>query len=247
IQIRLDKTALEEDGILLDEPITIALKNVTLETLLERMLEPLGVTALVDRGTLLITTKLAAEDELLITLYNARDVIEEDDPSALVATLQQETSGPWIDTDGTGGTIGIPMPGILAIRQTEEVHEEIQSLLAAIRRMRDQTGAAKRRPDPNEFVTRFYPVLDEKTATDAIAAIQEMIAPETWKGGDRVIRQVGPTIIVKHTRSVQDEVKEFLDKLEISTQALQPGFMGGGGGFGGGGLGGGGGGFFNVK
>ena len=50
----------------------------------------------------------------------------------LLTAIQQTTSGPWLEIDGTGGTMSL-FNGLLVIRQTDDVHTEVQKLLDALR------------------------------------------------------------------------------------------------------------------
>jgi S1-C subfamily serine protease len=60
----------------------------------------------------------------------------------LVETIRRVTPGPWLDTDGSGGTVTL-FNGLLVVRQTEENHAEIQRLLDALREAgRGQPGGS---------------------------------------------------------------------------------------------------------
>jgi hypothetical protein len=74
-------------------------------------------------------------------VYPIRDLqpfgTPERDASTLIQLFLQGTSGEWEDIDGTGGTISyVPQAGVLAIRQTQRVHREIEGILDAVRRAR---------------------------------------------------------------------------------------------------------------
>ena len=55
-----------------------------------------------------------------------------DAASTLVRVLQRTTSGPWMSTDGVGGTIDV-FQGLLIVWQNQRVHREIADLLQQIR------------------------------------------------------------------------------------------------------------------
>ena len=63
-----------EEGISVDEPVTVDLKNVPAKSLLKVVLDRLGLTALVVDGQLYVTTNIAAEDRLVTVLYDVRDL-----------------------------------------------------------------------------------------------------------------------------------------------------------------------------
>ena len=56
IKITIDKQALEDDGVPLDQPITLKVNGVALRSVLKLILEPLDLIAVVERGELRITT-----------------------------------------------------------------------------------------------------------------------------------------------------------------------------------------------
>ena len=51
---------------------------------------------------------------------------------ALIQLIQQTTSGPWFNTEGTGGSM-MPFDGLIVVRQSGETHHEIQTLLDGLR------------------------------------------------------------------------------------------------------------------
>ncbi len=50
----------------------------------------------------------------------------------LIQAIQKSTSGNWMDSDGQGGTLSL-FNGLLVVRQTDEVHAQVQKLLDALR------------------------------------------------------------------------------------------------------------------
>ena len=55
----------------------------------------------------------------------------------LIDLVQNETSGPWFDLDGIGGTVSEHIPSMsLIVRQTRQNHDDIYSLLVDLRRAR---------------------------------------------------------------------------------------------------------------
>ncbi|MBW3543702.1 MAG: hypothetical protein KY476_25910 [Planctomycetes bacterium] len=250
IQIVVDERALSDEGIETSEPITEKLSGISLHALLELILDPLGLTHYVEHGVLNVTTKIEADERFVIALYDVRPLLSQGVPlTNLIEVSLNETRGPWEEIDGTGGTIDEALTGVLVVRQTYEVHDELAVVLDDLRRRAAEIGkTAKDDPDPEQIVTRFYTQASAKRAKALQEALKELIAPETWEsaGGEGVIRVVENTLVVRQSHEVQKQVQRFLDELRAAERHEQgvplDGFGGGGGG--GGGALGSGGGFF---
>lgn len=146
INIQIDGRALEDINMEIDTPITLNLAGVSLKSALRRMLADLDLTYVIRDEVLLITTPEEAEMQLATKLYPVTDLVKFKDSSGeawadydslislLTATVQPEC---WGDVGGPGaiGPMSLPGKEVLAIRQTEEVHDEIANLLARLRGM----------------------------------------------------------------------------------------------------------------
>ena len=159
VPLYIDKQALTEEGVAIDEPVTLDLKDMPAKSLLKVMLKRLGLTVLVDDGQLYVTTIIAAEERLVATLYDVRDLEQSNyTMPVLVNLLQNETSGPWVNVDGTGGGIEAPLQGLLVVRQTQKVREQIADILADLRKQIAEGPAAAQPapPDPKKVSTKMY-------------------------------------------------------------------------------------------
>ena len=246
--IVIDEKALQDIGF--DGPISLDVDNVTWRSAIDLLLEPHGLTAIVHDGSLQITTIEEAESYLFTIVYDIRDLTERRfRGEKLVAVLQNETSGPWEDIDGHGGTAAVPVHGVLLVRQSPDVHEEVAVLLADLRKHAlNPRPAAVAGPvageDPTEVVSRFYPVdpllssAGSQTApretsiplrrgrpprTPLERTILEFVAPATWtdagRGGTGVLQNVNDVLVVRQTVTVHRELREFLDRLENAAAA----------------------------
>ena len=181
----VDVNALQDIGIQPDEAISIVLKDVTWRSALHLVLEPLGLTAIVEDGFLVMTTIEEAELYLFAEVYDVRDLAERRlGGQNLLEAIVNETSGPWEDVDGTGGAIDVPVHGILLIRHTRPVHDEVAVLLRDLREHASKSESAPtsepnaatppENADPSADLTRFYPVdpllVNGATADSAVAA-----------------------------------------------------------------------------
>ncbi|MBT4864387.1 MAG: hypothetical protein HON53_04595 [Planctomycetaceae bacterium] len=237
--ILLDKIALSEEGIADDEPISLVLEEISVQSLLTLILEPLGCTYYVEEGTVWVTTEIAAEETLFVTVYDVRDLLKTESGSGdFISSLQKDTSGPWEDIEGAGGTLGLALPGMLVCRQTHKVHAEIALSLHDMRKRLAEIPQSKPRPqpDPHRIVVRFYPIIDRERATDLEKAIVTFVAPGTWKSknGEATIRVVGETLVIGNTAGVHKQIRKFLDDLRSAEDSdasdFRPSSPSGGGG-----------------
>lgn len=218
--------ALTEEGVALNEPINRELHDLPARSLLRISLEPLGLAAIVENGQLLVSTSIEAEERLTTKVYDIRDLYEAGYKGSssfggysIVDLLQQETSGPWVDIDGTGGTIGAPLPGLLIVWQTDTVQTEIEDILADLRNKMPKASPEnpKQEPvDPQAITTRFY-LLDKLGDPEAIQrAVLTMVEPDSWRDnqpnaeGRTVL--IDSTLVVKNRGEVQAKVLNFLQE-----------------------------------
>ncbi len=149
--ILIHEQSLTEEGVAIDEPVSFQGKDIILKQALNRMLDPLGLTYDIENEAVVITTIIAAEDHVHDRHYEIADLLEWEaahryEPRALSNTLfktyrsdswlkeviENDTSGPWVDVDGTGGELET-YGSVLAVRQTERVQNEIPPVLKLLR------------------------------------------------------------------------------------------------------------------
>ena len=226
ISIVLDTTALAEDGISPDEPITISFNNITLASALKLMLEPYGLIAVVDHGALKLTTVVVAEshESYYMMLHDVTDLIDAGyGDQQLTDAILNCTAGPWEETDGDGGLNSGPIRGILFIRHCDKVHQETLLLLHDLRQQVAEIRTTKPKKtapiNPNEIVTRFYPTLDNDRAKSLSETLKALIASDSWgKGSQASIHIVDETMVVRQTRQVHEQITDFLNRLRDAEQ-----------------------------
>ena len=154
IPIELETPALDEIGISTDEPVSVSLNNISLRSALRLMLKHLQLTYVIQDEVLLITTPQEAESRLKVCVYDIRDFADANQPKAVQALVDVIVSCAATDTwaskgKGEGDIRPLP-PNLLVISQSQAVHEEIRSLLATIREMRQRSTPDHtiREPEP---------------------------------------------------------------------------------------------------
>lgn len=215
VPIVLDEGTLQEEGVAVDEPINFQLSGKTLQTTLELILEPLGLEAILQDGTILITTHITAEETLTTVIYNVKDIADSESAIGQLADeIQAVTKGPWQNIDGTGGNMFMLKSGTIVVRQTEPVHQEIEKLLETLRR-----NDIKLKPLPPEIITQIYR-MSADTAEDLLTTLPEFVAAGTWqdeknKTGPGTIRKVaaGQTF-VKYPGAEESEQSKSKPKPE---------------------------------
>jgi hypothetical protein len=257
ISVQLDTTALEEEGIDPQEPVTTQLHGISLRSALRIMLKQLGLTYIIQDEVLFITSPTQAEAELITCVYDVRDLMtgptDVGGADALVDTIVKcVCTETWAKNGGGEATIEYLKPGLLVIAQTQAVHEEIRGLIETIRSVQKQPTAAVNaeksaatNADPNHLMTRAYILAIGQPATVELQSqVQELITAalpdEQWEGrlpsGEPVLLTVLPDrIVLRHKSSVHEKVEALLKDSGVAAPPAT-GMANRGGGRGGGGF-----------
>jgi hypothetical protein len=252
IPIQLDGTALEEIGLGFDEPVTVSLHNISLRSALRLMLKPLQLTYIIQDEVLIITTPEEAESQLVVCVYDVRDLIDgSKDKAGLESLINMIAScvatDSWATNGGGESEIHPIKPGLLVISQTQAVHEEVRSVLATIRHVRGErpeapeAAAAPAAVDDETVVTRSYLLQlntteqGESVRTQVRELILKSLPDDQWdrKVFDQpaLLTVLPDRVIVRHTPSVQEKVERLLSESGIGTLASpvgpESGFGGG--------------------
>ena len=166
--VQIDKQAFEEDRIAVDHPITEVAPQATIEQVLLWILEPSGLAWVIENETLKVTTEIEADDHLVTRSYDVKWLLDldrgprADEPTVdtggcqtggnewhwLVGTILEVTRGPWLETDGVGGTLSIHA-GVLTVSNTIVVQDQVNTLLRSLKAFADgkaEAGAIAIRP-----------------------------------------------------------------------------------------------------
>jgi len=144
IDLVLDLRALEEAGVESDTPLRpLKLKQVTLRSVLQHLVGQAELALLVRDGKLVVTTTDRASNELITKIYRIDDLVRIKDSDGttvdnydpLIDLLETVVVPDTWDAVGGPGTIS-GFQGTLVISQTDEVHEEIERTVAALRASR---------------------------------------------------------------------------------------------------------------
>jgi len=144
IQIYLDLSALEVEGVGRETAITRRVHDITLKTALDMLLQDLEATYLVRDEVLVITTRFEAEGIFLTRVYPVASLLAPRDDGVLVSfrtnfgeLIELITSSikpeSWDETGGLGTIKEHNKSPSLVVSQTYSVHREIAALLASLR------------------------------------------------------------------------------------------------------------------
>lgn len=143
VEVRMDRAALEDLGVSEDEPVTITLRNVRIDTALEAVLSPLELDYLIVDGVVVVTSREGAYEHPVTAVYPVADLQA---PAAsgnraegagelagladLLTTVVEPES--WSEKGGMG-EIRSSSASVLVVYQTQRVHDQIARLLETLR------------------------------------------------------------------------------------------------------------------
>lgn len=160
IPIRIHHSGLEDIGLGQDTPVTGTLTNVSLRSALSALLQQLELVFVVRDEILVVTTPWHAQQQLMTVVYPVADFLEgsgasvesdraEQFADALVKLVTNTVAPDSWDFVGGAGVITVARPwGLLFVSQVDEVHREIEALLAAARGARQKTDSTAATPPP---------------------------------------------------------------------------------------------------
>jgi len=140
IEILIDQRALDDVGVPRDCPITISLKGISLRSALRLMLRELDLTYVIRDEVLLITTPEESRRMTYVRVYPVDDLVasgsaKRECRSLLMAIKTCVLPQSWDEMGGSGSISTIPpgTPKALVVTQSQEVHDELEPFLRALR------------------------------------------------------------------------------------------------------------------
>ncbi|MGD8451124.1 MAG: permease prefix domain 1-containing protein [Phycisphaerae bacterium] len=189
---------LENVGVPRDAPVSVNLRNVTVERTLRLVLDmasemsDLGYD--IDDGILVIASRHRLPDRQVTEVYEVRDLLA---ATARYARLEDDAQGTQLLADTIAGHLrrGIPtredMPAELVMQA--EVHSAVTRALETYRR-------------------EVSPAAAETLLVDLI---EQTIDPDAWlcNGGMGTARILNGVLVVRQTPKIHEEVEQLLDDL----------------------------------
>ncbi len=138
ITITIDKKAIDEGDIDVDEPIDFVTDNMSLKSTLVHILKPLNLYFHIENESLVIATGLEEVDNLVIVVYDVRKLLAAGfEHTGLRAAIAMTASYPSADIDMGEGE-AIPLRGCFVVKQTYHGHKEIFDMLQQLERVVDR-------------------------------------------------------------------------------------------------------------
>lgn len=170
VQFVLDMHGLDDLGLEPNDPVSISVDNVSLETFLELLLKPFDLTYVPRRDIVMVTSEEEALREMVVRIYPVPDLLgtaEEqakyggDYDTIIDAIISVIDSDTWVENGGPEAEIRpFPAAKAIVVSQTFQTHRKIERLLADLRRLRVAQGlpvARDHRPTPfNELPGKTY-------------------------------------------------------------------------------------------
>lgn len=255
LPIVIDTKSLEEVGIAVDAPISVALENVRLENALKHALQPANLMYVIRDEMLLVTSQEKASANVVSAVYGVRDLLESsaqttggdstDAGEALVDLITSAVApSMWDLVGGPGKCYALPSFGELVVSQTAEVHTKVQALLKQLHQ-----GVASRKatakgdaPRTETFKLVIYTIspageategekkddVRQPSAEELEKLLPELVAKESWQKPQALIRASGDRLFIRQTSAVHRKVAQFLG---VSNYVSSDSVFGGGGGF----------------
>lgn len=221
INVWVDKPAITEEGISLDQPVTLKLADVRLESILNLLLEPLQLDWVVQDEVLRITSSAWTYDHPEVRTYDVENLIDAGHtPEELIAAISKCVEpGTWTGKDATAG---ISHTGaVLVVRHTQRAHSEVARLIADLDDIAKE-GEEHRHGEERPAVVSVKVYSTGNQPAEKIAeALQDFVVAASWKnhGGQGEVRAVRGALIVRQTANVHRSVQQFLAQLEPQSQA----------------------------
>ncbi|WP_146115739.1 MULTISPECIES: hypothetical protein [Pirellulaceae] len=217
IPILIDNRALEDVGLSPDVPVTLQLGDVSIDYMLDVMLERLDLTTMIIGEVVIVTTPEEAESELPSMLYPVKDLVrynaftqrentkrgvtlEFDDLIQAITTAVEAES--WEELGGPGSLASFPYADCLVVTQLRDVHRQVAELLEQVRKAKPKVTFTQ----PATVVVQSMPAPSRPPASVPETHEDESIivmayAPEKSREGDfsredfvRIAQQLKQTI-----------------------------------------------------
>ena len=186
VQMQIDYKSLTEANVAIDTQITVHISNVTYQSALDHVLKMIDLRWVIQNEVLLIMTRDVADDITEARVYPVRDLVvygngPDADFNSLIDLLQNTIKpDSWTATGGPGSVERYWKNYSLVISQTREVHEQIELLLAQLRRVSDRQGVWGQAPGASNRVT-----LDR---TSSASVLSPSVRVYSRSGSDRLVR-----------------------------------------------------------
>jgi hypothetical protein len=205
INVWIDRTTIQDEGIQMDTPITLRLVNHRLSHVLRLLLSPNELEWIIEDEVLKITSGVSAGEKLSTVVYDVRD---------LLALMPEPADRPI--GRGFGGGIGGGGGGFFDLAPNGSAGR----VLAQTSGGGGIGGIAGAHAGPQSFGGSFPPV-DFNPVVDFEDVIMATVSPETWDavGGPGVLREHLGALVALQTENVHAELQKLFDSMRKTAAA----------------------------
>lgn len=185
-------------------------KGVSKRTLFQNALDKASASLVYSFRQFMVTSAVTGDSRLSTIVFDTSDIPEAKDIDWIQRYLGESTSGHWEAIDGIGGTADSNgISGLLFVRQTEKVLEEVAERLNDLRRPLEIPA----KPLQPQRSRSIYTLPDVATATDLQAVLPKLVdLPDaTWP--EDAIQRVGALLIIQQTEFVHRRIETVIDTI----------------------------------
>jgi hypothetical protein len=232
IPMELDRPWLEAAGIEKNTPVSIKVTNMPLGKSLKRALRDLSLTFVLRHDVVLITTNEESELALQTNIYPVRDLLPADATDEVVEaelaklrdTLQKLTGIPkpgWLDDGGVGNITALISHKALVISQPDEVFEEVDALLADLRKKNvDSRRQLRVKYEPTYPMAMYRLSCDatgrpKASSAELVTAIKRLLPHVDWTLAGTTVLSLSDRIIIRHEARTLEQIMD-LNRIELN-------------------------------
>jgi hypothetical protein len=199
LALYIDKPTLTDEGVALDQPVTLKLKGLRLESVLKLLLRPVQLTFVIEDDVLQITTQAKAGEKLITRTYPVRDLYQ---PGEEIPVRDPRKKDPAPKDAAPKKPEGDSAPSA----------EDGSRRPAATQVLKQSFGGGRGGGGGAENGDRA-----PRSRPDLIEAILTNIQPDTWEelsgpGSLTYVKEAG-SLVIRQTREVHAEILQLLRDL----------------------------------
>lgn len=228
VNVVFDRRALADNPFLKDTTISGEVTNEPIRSALRKLLKDTDAAWFVSHEAILVSSRDIARSVIVGYLYPVSDFVASNDHASLddgeaeddLIELVTQTVAPstWDEVGGAGSIEYFKACGALAATNAPDVHPQIVDLLTGLRKVRRQQAQAAgdntAANDPIEVRVYNVNILSrngEKSAAEQCTeVVRKVIEPQSWSEDGVYLRAAAGSIVVKHRRLVQRQVRALL-------------------------------------
>jgi type II secretory pathway component GspD/PulD (secretin) len=215
INIFVDESALQEEGISIDRPVTVSLERISLQSALNLLLKNIHLTYVIKDEVLQITTRSRAKGSLVRAMYPVHDLVLPVENFGTVGDGRM----PWEVAQASQPPAVPPTPVTGAMTLTQGAAVGMPSGSPGSAASNTNSGPFASSPGGgSSTVTPQVTVRNGQTNEEVlINVIQSTVEPRSWAdmGGAGTINYFPNTmaLVINQTPDIQDQISELLDAL----------------------------------